>query len=450
MSLAPELPDLAPTASAEAAPATQATPSRARGLAPWVVVCVVLALGAGYGATRGGNAPAEPVSDALPVETIAFQPVTSYLTTHAFTGKLSAPQRTELGFERGGRVARVAVSEGQEVEAGATLAWLDSSVAVAQLAQAQGRLGAARALLSELVAGPRAEDIESARQRVQELSAQLELAGLTRARQERLARKGVISPEGNDAARTQEEAAQARLAQAKNVLTLLERGTRREQVLAQEATVRALEGTLASLQCSLRQCTLVAPFAGRVGVIQSDAGTVVGVGAPVLTLSERGPLEAWVGVPPEPSAALSLGSQQLLLVEGQSHRATVQAALPELDRATRTRTWILSLEDSAGLVPEQIVRLVLPRQLPCQGGWVPLAALSEGERAVWSVFVVVPNTQRSLAGSPLGSVVERRLVEVLHTEPERVLIRGDLQPGEAVIATGVQRVVPGQRVSAIR
>lgn len=442
MSMAPEVPDLSSASSADPRQAARTPSPRARALAPWVVLAVVLALGVGYAATRGVDVPSLSTSDALPVQTISFQPVTSYLTTHAFTGKLSAPQRTALGFERGGRVERVCVGEGQEVEAGATLAWLDSSAVVAQLAEAEGRLGAGRALLSELVAGPLPEDLDSARQRVRELTAQLELAGLTRARQERLAGKGVISPEGNDAARTQEEASRARLAQAKNVLTLMERGTRREQVLAQEAAVRSLEGTVELIRTSLDQCRLVAPFAGRVGQIQSDAGTVLGAGVPVLTLTERGPLEAWVGVPPAPAAALLPGSQQLLLVEGRPHRARVKAALPELDRATRTRTLILSLEDSKALVPEQIVRLVLPRRIPCQGGWVPLAALSEGERAVWSVFVLAP-------GDP-GSVVERRLVEVLHTERERVLIRGNLQPGESVIATGVQRVVPGQRVSAIR
>jgi RND family efflux transporter MFP subunit len=446
VSVVPGVPQAPPQEAVSEVPAPASRPG-ARALTPYVLLVALLGLGIGYAATRGHGGPSAPASGAIPVETLLFQPVTSYLTTHAFTGRLSAPQRTSLGFERGGRVIGLGVRDGQEVEAGATLAWLDSGVAVAQLDEARGRLAAARALLSELVAGPRPEELDSARQRVKELGAQLELARLTRERQERLARKGVISPEGNDAARTQEEAARARLAQAKNTLLLLERGTRREQVLAQEAAVRALEGTLATLSTTLDQCTLVAPFAGRVGLIEADAGTVVRAGAPVLSLTERGPLEAWVGVPPGPAAAIAPGSQQLLVIEGRRYSAKVNATLPELDRATRTRTLILSLEDSEGLVPEQIVRLVLPRELPCAGGWVPLAALSEGERAVWSVFVAAAPDRATPESAAQERIVERRLVEVIHTEPERVLIRGNLQPGEAVIATGVHRVVPGQRVS---
>lgn len=439
MSVTPEVPELE-LASEQRASAPPLAPTP-RGLAPWAALCLVLALGIGFAATRGGAAEAPPERVVLPVETVAFRPVTSYLTTHAFTGKLNPPQRATLGFERGGRVAAVTVREGQRVAEGAVLARLDSAIPAAQLLEARGRLAAAQARLSELIAGPRRDELASARQRVQELSAQLELARLTRERQERLASREVISPEGNDAARTQEQAARARLAQAKSALALLVEGTRAEQIQAQRATVQALEGTLATLQTSVEQCTLRAPFAGRVGLVEADPGTVLAAGVPALSLVASGPLEAWVGVPPGPALAMTPGSPQLLLIEGVPHRAQVRSALPELDQATRTKTMILSLEDSDGLIPEQIVRLVLPRELPCEGGWVPLAALNQGERAVWSVFVVV--------AGPEGEVVERRIVEVLQTEPERVLVKGNLRPGEAVIATGVQRVVPGQRVSRL-
>jgi hypothetical protein len=42
--------------------------------------------------------------------------------------------------------------------------------------------------------------------------------------------------------------------------------------------------------------------------------------------------------------------------------------------------------------------------------------------------------------------VARRDLEVLHTESDRVLVRGTLQAGEQVITGGTHRVVPGQVV----
>ena len=67
-----------------------------------------------------------------------------------------------------------------------------------------------------------------------------------------------------------------------------------------------------------------------------------------------------------------------------------------------------------------------------------------GERGLWSAYVVTLPASPSAQGA--GSRVARRDVEVLHTEGDRVLVRGMLQPGDRVIASGTHRIVPGQVV----
>ena len=69
---------------------------------------------------------------------------------------------------------------------------------------------------------------------------------------------------------------------------------------------------------------------------------------------------------------------------------------------------------------------------------LPTAALSPGQRGLWSVYVVV--------GREGYETIESRPVEVLHTEGERVLVRGTIQSKDRVVSGGVQRIVPGQRV----
>ena len=246
------------------------------------------------------------------------------------------------------------------------------------------------------------------------------------------------SAEGLDQAQSEVEIAGAQLEQSRQELRLLELGTRPEELSAQRAQVAAQRAQAAALEVELAQATIRAPFAGWVGAVSADPGTVLGPGAPVLTLIEGGPLEAWVGVPPGPLAALEPGTRHLLLVEGVPCAARVRARLPELDPATRTGTVVLELEEQTELLPEQIVRLVLPRELPARGGgWVPISALVRGERELWSCLVVT-------GADPARA--ERRLVEVLETQPERALVRGSLAPGDLVIADGVQRLVPGQAV----
>ena len=43
--------------------------------------------------------------------------------------------------------------------------------------------------------------------------------------------------------------------------------------------------------------------------------------------------------------------------------------------------------------------------------------------------------------------IERRYVEVLHEETDRVFVRGALKVGERFVTHGLHRIVPGQVVS---
>ncbi len=47
------------------------------------------------------------------------------------------------------------------------------------------------------------------------------------------------------------------------------------------------------------------------------------------------------------------------------------------------------------------------------------------------------------------SKVERRVVEIIHTESERAYVRGTLENADRIVQIGVQRLVPGQQVVAV-
>ena len=121
--------------------------------------------------------------------------------------------------------------------------------------------------------------------------------------------------------------------------------------------------------------------------------------------------------------------------------ATVKTVLPELDVATRTRSVVLSLDQvgSVSVVPGQIARVTLRDRVPMAGFWLPTTALSRGNRGLWSALVVESDESGS-------SIAARRDVEVLHTEGDRVLVRGTLDERDVVITSGVHRLAPGQPV----
>lgn len=77
--------------------------------------------------------------------------------------------------------------------------------------------------------------------------------------------------------------------------------------------------------------------------------------------------------------------------------------------------------------------------IDADGIWLPIDSLSRGSRGLWTVFVAVEVVDQS-------ATVERREVEIVHTDGDRALVRGTVFGGDRVIIAGTHRVVPGQRI----
>jgi RND family efflux transporter MFP subunit len=399
-----------------------------------------LAVALAAGGALADSRPGTPEAQVLPVELASVQPVDSYTTTRAYSGRLRSPRALDLAFPLAGELSQVRVSEGSRVTRGEVIATLDLRGLAARRARLAASLAGARARLAELRAGPRRETIAAARARLAAAKAQLDLWAAKARRRESLRRAGVVHDEELEEVRHTHRAQTAQVEVTRRLLAELEAGTRPEQVAAGKARVDELQAGLAQLAVEEDDRTLRAPYSGTVGAVHAEEGAVLAAGKPVLRFVERAALEAWVGVPPAQVGPAVVGSSQLLLVEGREVQAEVKALLPELDPVTRTRTVVLTLPaDQPDALAGQIVRLVLSDHVQERGTWLPLSALSKGEREVWTCFVLADEEQ--------GPVVRRALVRVLHVEPERVFVDG-LTAGEHVVVSGSHRLVPGQRVSA--
>lgn len=77
---------------------------------------------------------------------------------------------------------------------------------------------------------------------------------------------------------------------------------------------------------------------------------------------------------------------------------------------------------------------------------LPITALRHEPEFGWTVLVA----ERSSDGSKANAIVRIRTVDVVEFSGDEVLATGQLQPGDAVIADGVHRVVPGQEVKIAR
>jgi multidrug efflux pump subunit AcrA (membrane-fusion protein) len=382
----------------------------------------------------------------VPVATILAEPVSSYVSHRSFTGKMVAARSSRLGFERSGKVVQVLVDQGDRVSAGQPLARLDTRHVLTDQRRLQAQRGEAAAVLEELRAGPRKEQIDAARAEVANRQAQVALQKLNTSRRELLIQTRSVSQEEFDSAKFGLESAQARLEAARHRLDEMLAGTRSEQIQAAEAAVDQLDAALADLDHQLDDCTLMAPFSGTISERLVDEGAIVSPGTPIVRLIENARLEAWIGVPIDVSEQLRAGQNVQIIARGQPYGGRLVAVLPEVDEATRTRRAVIGLEGRSvvGLVPGQVVRLQLQEVTTVDGFWLPTSALTRGARGVWACYAVAPDPGFDNAGR-----VERRDVEILHTTGERVFVRGTLTGGERVVAAGTHRVTAGQLVRSI-
>jgi multidrug efflux pump subunit AcrA (membrane-fusion protein) len=444
--------------------------------------------------------PQQNLPTILPVETITVESVNSYSVARGYTGIVEAQRTSELSFEQSGLLRSLSVDEGQQVSQGEVMARLDTRQLEAQrqgliaqkdqaiatltelqngprqetIAATRSRLAQEQARLRELQAGPRTENIDAAGSRLEDLQQQLELAQLQTQRRRNLYAEGAISREDLDETITTEDSLLARINEARSNLAELQTGTRPEQIdaqmaqvqqvqsqldellagtrieqiQAQQAQVRRIESQINELEILLEKSVLSAPFSGQISRRYIDEGTVVSAGQQVVRLVEARQPEVRVGVPSEALSDLRIGRQYPVEMGAEVYSAELISILPEVDSATRTRTVILLLPQT--VAPGTIARLQLTRIQSTEGFWLPTSALIRGERGLWACYTLVPVENSTDNLPPRTKQLERRTVEVLHSEGDRSLVRGLLQPGEQVVANGVQQFVAGQWVIGSR
>lgn len=399
------------------------------------VVAVAVAIGSSY--LPGESAETPPTATPLPVEVVTAEPLEQYVAHRTYTGTFVAARTSTLSFELAGKVVELTVDQGSKVAQGDLLARLDNRHLDARIRQVEAQRSQQAAVLEELVVGPRSQEIAVAEAEVRRLAAELQMQQSTKGRREKLIKQNAISQESLDDARFSTDAAQGMLDAAKSRLDELKEGTRAEQIAAQRAQVAMLDAQLADLKFEQEDTRLVAPYAGTIAMRNVDEGTVVTPGEAIYRLVQDEPLEAWFGLPPEVAARLKLGEMLSIEVEQRKLDAKVTGIVPELDRTTRTQTVVLTLtsEASRGLVPAQVARLVLETTRQTDGFWLPNSSLLQGSRGLWSVFVVEEDGQTA-----------RRDVEVLYSESERSFVRGTIVSGDQIVASGVNRLVPGMQV----
>lgn len=138
----------------------------------WVLLVIVLAVG-GFGAYTVLNQGTTARAQAQQIEEETAVATEGELRVAiSANGSLAPARSVSLAFSSTGRVAEIWVQEGDRVQAGQTLARLDTEELELQVTQAEANLASAQAQLAELQAPPAAEDMAAAEASLRSAEAQ--------------------------------------------------------------------------------------------------------------------------------------------------------------------------------------------------------------------------------------------------------------------------------------
>ena len=345
----------------------------------------------GGGFTPGGS-PVRPVEVAQ-VERGTLREVISLV------GSLKPKEQVEVSPKITGRVEKIYVDVGDQVEAGAVLAELEGEELDQQVRRAEATMAVAEASV-----GQRRAELDNAR------------ADQTRSAE--LQAQGLISLQAHQTAET-------RVAVVESQLRLA------------EAQVLQAKADLTELQIRLQQTRILSPLTGWVARRYVHPGALVNPNVPLLTLLQLSTMVAQVNVPERDLTRLRVGNRGSVTIDalaGRIYEGRVARISPLLDPTTRSGLVEIEIPNpNSELKAEMFARIQMNLGTERQALLVPReAVVLRGQTTGVNVLLADRVQFRPIH---TGTATEQG-VEVLEglTEGATVVTRGtqDLKDGDAV------------------
>jgi membrane fusion protein (multidrug efflux system) len=321
----------------------------------------------------GAKGPGGKPAGGMPVKAVAAKRAPAVNETGA-VGTLRADESVMIRPEIAGRIKSIFFAEGQGVKKGALLATLDSAEFGAQLASSRAQL-------------------------------QLDAQRLERA--EDLFKKGFISEQALDEARSNHARSAAKL--------------REDEAKFAKTEIRA-------------------PFSGVVGLRQVSEGAYVAAGTDIARLEKLDPLKLDFRVPEVFLPSLRSGQRVKAAVDAYpaaSFGGAVYALEPAVDEQTRT-VLVRARVGNSGLRlrPGMFARVELRLGVRENAIWVPEEA-------------IVPRGQDSFVYRVVDGKAELVKVETGMRKVGEVEIAKGIAAGDLVVTEGTQRIGPGAPVTVM-
>ena len=301
------------------------------------------------------------------LEVLEVKTSQSYEISKNLPGELLPFQQSKIAFEITGRISSIYVDIGDRVKKDEVLAKLDDSEVNANLEQAVARLDLANQVLN------RFEDLR---------------------------KKGFISIQDFDKAKS--------------------------EYLVAKSQVKFFE-------VKKSQTILRAPYDGFIQNRFVDEGTVINGSNPILEILDANKVEAHVSIPENLVNNLEVSNDYTFEIGQEKAIGKFKRLAPMSASGSNSRLAIFEFTDF--FIPGSVIDLIIKIRKSEQGVWLPINSLSQSEQGLWSVYTVSDDGSNR---------VEKDLVRILHFENNYAYVSGTLKDGDLVVLGGLSKIIEGQ------
>ena len=301
------------------------------------------------------------------LEVLEVKTSSSYEISKNLPGELLPFQQSKIAFEITGRILSISADIGDKVKKGDLLAQLDDSEINASLEQALARLDLANQVLK------RFEDLR---------------------------KKGYISIQDYDEAKS--------------------------EYLVAKSQVKFFE-------VKKSQTVLRAPYDGFIQNRFVDEGTVINGSNPILEILDANKVEAHVSIPETLITNLVMFNDYTFQIGQKTVFGKLKRLAPMAASGSNSRLAIFELNDF--FIPGSLIDLIIKINRNEKGIWLPINSLSQSEQGLWSVYTV---------SNDGFNTVEKDIVQIIHFENNYAFVSGTLKDGDLVILGGLSKIIEGQ------
>ncbi|MFB3897584.1 MAG: efflux RND transporter periplasmic adaptor subunit [bacterium] len=353
------------------------------------------------------------------------------------SGAIEPISSSEVGPDVAGKIVKLMVQEGSNVKKGQVLVLLDDASLSAQYDQALAALKLAEANWDKARTGVRPQELEIAKQAVQQALVTLNQVKTDLARTENLFKAGVATKQEVDSMTVQVKVAEAQYKTASENLKLAEEGARKEDKQAAEAGYEQAKATVALVKDQLDKTKIKSPMNGVVTQKHHDVGEMVMPGVSVFRVETITPMKAVLRIPQEDASQIKVGqSVSIKLPTDGTVIGKVSLVSPAVEADNRSFKIEVMVDNPKGLVKS--------------GMFIDAEILLN----TFKNAIVIPRP--ALQKSPDGktdfvymvsdNLAKRTPVTVTLIQGEKVVIGQGLNVGAAVVTRGAERLTDNTKV----